>query len=153
MRPFDGATSAVIFEALLDRAPVPVRERNPKVSPDLERIIGRLLDKDRETRYQSAADVRADLKRVERDSFRAAWRPCTAPPRSRRSPQPRGGRDRGRPAGARRRGRIGLFDEAVGAGHFPSEYIQLTNFTDSAVAPSLSTDGRMVHSFAAASPS
>jgi len=61
VRPFDGATTAVIFEALLTRSPVPVRERNPKVSPDLERIIGRLLEKDRETRYQSAADVRADL--------------------------------------------------------------------------------------------
>src|SRR5207249_11741018 len=66
LRPCDGATSAVIFEALLGKAPVPVRERNPKVSPELERIIGRLLEKDRETRYQSAADVRADLKRVER---------------------------------------------------------------------------------------
>ena len=68
VRPFDGATTAVIFEALLSRAPVPVRERNPKIPPELERIIGRLLEKDKALRYQSAADVRADLKRVERDS-------------------------------------------------------------------------------------
>jgi serine/threonine protein kinase len=143
VRPFDGATSAVIFEALLNRAPVPVRERNPKVSPDLERIIGRLLDKDRETRYQSAADVRADLKRVERDSS-SGMAAVTAPPRSRRPLN--------RAAGAIA---VALLVLASGAGLIystrpsvpvtsPSEYVQLTNFTDSAVAPSLSTDGRMV---------
>ena len=52
VRPFDGSTSAVIFEALLGRAPLPVREQNPKGPPALERIINRLLEKDRETRYQ-----------------------------------------------------------------------------------------------------
>ena len=85
VRPFDGSTSAVIFEALLGRAPVPVRERNPKIPPELERIIGRLLEKDRETRYQSAADVRADLKRVERDSSSGGAAIVTARPASRRS--------------------------------------------------------------------
>ncbi len=68
VRPFDGPTAAVIFEAVLGKAPVPVRERNPKVPPDLERIIGKLLEKDKTLRYQSAADVLADLKRAERDS-------------------------------------------------------------------------------------
>jgi len=63
-----GPTAPVVFEAILGKAPVPVRERNPKIPVELERIIARLLEKDRETRYQSAADVRADLKRVERDS-------------------------------------------------------------------------------------
>jgi eukaryotic-like serine/threonine-protein kinase len=67
-RPFDGSTPAVIFEGILGKAPVPVRDRNPKIPVELERIIARLLEKDRETRYQSAADVRADLRRVERDS-------------------------------------------------------------------------------------
>jgi eukaryotic-like serine/threonine-protein kinase len=67
-RPFEGPTAPVIFEGILGKAPVPVRERNPKIPVELERIIARLLEKDRETRYQSAADVRADLKRVERDS-------------------------------------------------------------------------------------
>ena len=66
--PFEGATSAVIFEALLNKAPIPVRERNPKAPLDLERIISRALEKDRDLRYQSAADLRADLKRVGRDS-------------------------------------------------------------------------------------
>ena len=65
-RPFEGPTTPVIFEGILGKAPVPVRERNPKISEELERIIVRLLEKDRETRYQSATDVRADIKRVER---------------------------------------------------------------------------------------
>ena len=67
-RPFDGPTSAVIFQELLSNTPTPVRQRNPKIHADFERVIDRLLEKDRETRYQSAADVRADLKRISRDS-------------------------------------------------------------------------------------
>jgi tetratricopeptide (TPR) repeat protein len=67
-RPFTGPTTPVVFEGILGKAPVPVRERNPNIPTELERIISKLLEKDRETRYQSAADVRADLKRVERDS-------------------------------------------------------------------------------------
>jgi eukaryotic-like serine/threonine-protein kinase len=67
-RPFQGPTAPVVFEGILTKAPVPVREKNPNIPAELERIIAKLLEKDRETRYQSAADVRADLKRVERDS-------------------------------------------------------------------------------------
>src|SRR5260370_1709892 len=66
--PFDGPTKAVVFEALLGHAPVPPRQLNPAVPEDLERIILKALDKDRETRYQSASDMRADLKRLARDS-------------------------------------------------------------------------------------
>lgn len=71
-RPFQGPTSPVVFEGILTKTPAPVREKNPKIPVDLERIIAKLLEKDRETLYQSAADVRADLKRVERDSSGAA---------------------------------------------------------------------------------
>jgi non-specific serine/threonine protein kinase len=60
-RPFEGSTAAVVFEAILNKAPVQVRERNPDVPADLACIVARLLAKDRELRYQSAADVRADL--------------------------------------------------------------------------------------------
>ena len=64
--PFRGETSAVIFDAILNRAPASVARLNPDVSPELERIITRLLEKDRACRYQTALDVRADLRRVER---------------------------------------------------------------------------------------
>jgi eukaryotic-like serine/threonine-protein kinase len=67
-RPFQGTTAAVVFKEILTKETAPVRERNPNIPPEFERIISRLLEKDRETRYQSAADVRADLKRVERAS-------------------------------------------------------------------------------------
>jgi serine/threonine protein kinase len=59
-RPFEGSTAAVVFEAILNKAPVPVCERNP-VPADLACIVARLLEKDRELRYQSAAALRADL--------------------------------------------------------------------------------------------
>src|SRR5580704_8609510 len=78
-RPFDGPAAPVVFEGILGKTPVPVRERNPKIPVELERIIARLLEKDRETRYQSAADVRAELKRVERDS--SATGVAAAPPK------------------------------------------------------------------------
>jgi serine/threonine protein kinase/tetratricopeptide (TPR) repeat protein/TolB-like protein len=65
---FSGNTSAVIFHALLEREPVPARSVNPSVPPKLEEIINKALEKDRETRYQHAADMRADLQRLRRDS-------------------------------------------------------------------------------------
>ena len=64
-RPFDGPTSPIIFEALLNKTPQPVRERNPKVPAELERIINELLEKDRGLRYASAAEAREDLQRLQ----------------------------------------------------------------------------------------
>jgi eukaryotic-like serine/threonine-protein kinase len=64
---FRGDTSAVIFHAIIERAPAPPTRLNPDIPPKLEEIIVKSLDKDRELRYQNAADIRADLKRVRRE--------------------------------------------------------------------------------------
>ncbi len=66
--PFRGETSGVITDAILNRAPASPVRLNPDVSAKLEDIINKALEKDRDLRYHSAADIRADLKRVKRDS-------------------------------------------------------------------------------------
>ena len=66
--PFRGESSGLIFNAILEREPIPVVRMNPEMSLDLERIIDKLLEKDREMRYQIAAELRGDLKRLQRDS-------------------------------------------------------------------------------------
>jgi len=66
--PFRGDTSAVIFNAILERAPASAVRLNPDVPSELERIINRSLEKDRELRYQHASEMRAELQRLKRDS-------------------------------------------------------------------------------------
>jgi serine/threonine protein kinase/Tol biopolymer transport system component len=66
--PFPGDTTAAIFDGILNRVPVSASQLNPALPPEMERIIFTCLEKDREVRYQSAAEVRADLKRLKRDT-------------------------------------------------------------------------------------
>ncbi|MDR3747939.1 MAG: protein kinase [Acidobacteriota bacterium] len=66
--PFRGESSGMIFEAILNRAPVSPAQLNPDVAPELERIINKCLEKDRNLRYQHASEIRTDLQRMKRDT-------------------------------------------------------------------------------------
>lgn len=156
--PFRGDTSGVIFEAILNREPVPPLRLNHDLPPKFEEIIHRSLEKDRDLRYQHASDLRAELQRLKRDSSsgRSPISAANTDPVS----------DQSNPASA----------VAIPATHHKFLYIsgtavvllavavafffirhltispspasqewqQLTFFTDSAVYPALSPDGRML---------
>src|SRR5260370_16928598 len=66
-RAFTGNTSGVIFDGILNRTPTPPARLNPAIPIQLEQIIAKSLEKDRELRYRSASDIRADLQRMKRD--------------------------------------------------------------------------------------
>jgi len=101
--PFRGETSAVIFDAILNRVPVQPLRLNPDVPPRLEEIISKALEKDRDLRYQHASEVRGDLKRLQRDSGSGRLSAV----------QTASGGDQAQPSGASR--------QASGSGTVPAE--------------------------------
>jgi len=152
--PFRGDSSATIFDAILNRAPVAAVRLNPDVPADLERIINKALEKDRNLRYQHASDMRTDLQRLKRDSSSGRVSPA--------EPEALAG-TMSRPVAPSRPSRKGYYYVATAvlllavlAGAFlfyrsslsdrpiSKEWEQLTFFTDSAVYPALSPDGRML---------
>jgi Tol biopolymer transport system component len=150
---FAGSTSAVIFDAILNRTPKPLLQLIPALNVELERIVGKALEKDRDLRYQSAAELRSDLKRLKRDTDSgrvargAATRASEAAPAVSREAQ---------------RIQKPLVVVAAAAAIFlllgallvyrskkapppcSSSWEPLTDFADSATSPALSPDGRML---------
>ena len=100
-QPFVGNTLPVVFHAILAEAPTPLPQLSPKIPPKLEEIINKALEKDRKLRYQTAADLEADLKRLERDTDSGRLGPLEVP-------RP--------PAGARRRALQRFAPASVGRG-------------------------------------
>ena len=138
--PFSGQTSAVIFDGILHHDPIPVARLNPGSPPGLEQVIQKALEKDRNLRYQSAAELRADLKRLRRDSEsgKTAVAPAHRPWRMLLA-----GAGVAAVAVASVLGYLFLHNRNAPppAG---SDWVQVTNFADSVSSPALSPDGRML---------
>jgi eukaryotic-like serine/threonine-protein kinase len=147
--PFHGETTGLVAEAILNRTPVAPVRLNPDVPPKLEEIINKALEKDRRLRYQSAVDVHTDLQRLMRDSSRSNWDALSSKKEEREQPvKPKARRAYYYVAALA----LVLVIAAVFLFRHPSpvevpaskEWEQLTFFTDSAVYPALSQDGRML---------
>jgi eukaryotic-like serine/threonine-protein kinase len=158
--PFRGDTSGVVFEAILNREPVAPVRLNPEVSAKLEEIISRALEKDPDLRYQHASDLRAELQRLKRDSTSGRIHVPVSGESERARLESQAILATVTQIGARRRGyyfaAAAIAALVLLAGTFllfrslrkglpaSKDWEQLTFFTDSAVYPALSPDGRML---------
>jgi eukaryotic-like serine/threonine-protein kinase len=144
---FEGGDSAEIFKAIADGKPVPLKLAHPEIPPELERIIQKALEKDRGLRYQTAAEMHADLSRLKRDSGgQMSFPPVSASGSAARQK---------RWARAVIPSTVLLFAVLAAGGFFyfrarhsaspaRSAWLQLTDFSDGATQPALSPDGRML---------
>ena len=152
-RPFDGKTTAVMFAAILEKEPQRPISLNGEIPPKLEEIITKSLEKDRDLRYQTAAELRGDLKRLRRDtqSGKAAVESSGRLPVASVTPTtPQKKRTFSVTAMAGMALIIGaaalyfLRSEPTPAASNAVAWQQITNFTDSAGYPALSADGHML---------
>ena len=159
--PFRGETSGIIFESILNREPVAPVRLNPDLPSRLEEVINRALEKDRNLRYQHASDMNAELQRLKRDSS-SGRSPVAASGTAESSTlesrsaiadvtPPQTPRSRYRYTGAAAvvvlvalSGAFLLRRSNRNAVPASNDWRQLTFFTDSAVYPALSPDGRML---------
>lgn len=137
---FAGDTTAVVFDAILHRDPVPLTRLNPDCPLALEQVVFKALEKDREIRYQSAAELRVDLKRIKRDSESSLHVEIPAPRKS-------------KPVLwiaaavvliAAVAGGLWFMTPQKSAPISAVEWTPLTRFSDSAVKPAISPDGRLL---------
>ena len=159
--PFRGETSGIIFDSILNRAPVAPVRLNPDLPQRLEEVINRALEKERNLRYQHASDLNAELQRLKRDSSSGRSPVLASGAAESKTPESRSAIAEATPLEtSQSRYRYIAAAGAVvlvaflGALLFrrptrstvpaASDWQQLTFFTDSAVYPSLSADGRML---------
>jgi eukaryotic-like serine/threonine-protein kinase len=151
--PFRGETAVVVGEAILNRTQVPPVRLNPDVPLRLEEIIDKALEKDRKLRYQSATDLQTDLQRLARDTSRSHWVASSSRQEQEKTKalppvKPKSRKPYYYVAAAALILAVAaafLFRRSSPAGAPASkEWEQLTFFTDSAVYPTLSPDGRML---------
>jgi serine/threonine protein kinase/Tol biopolymer transport system component len=150
-QPFRGETSGVIFDSILNRAPVAPIRLNPDLPAEFERIVNKCLEKDRDLRYQHASEIRTDLLRLKRDSASGHATSAPLPVEIVKKPSVAlPWKWMGAVAGVVAVSAAGLgwiYRSPKGPVTVPSEFVQLTNFSDYATAPALSRDGRMVAFF------
>ena len=142
--PFRGDTSGTIFDAILNRPPTSPVRLNPDVSDGLERMINKALEKDRDIRYQHASELRADLKRLRRDTESGSKAAVVAETRPQRRRSPLLWAPVAMVVVGLAVGVLVLRRSNQPAAVNSSQWVQLTNFTDSTSNPALSSDGRML---------
>ena len=140
--PFDGETHGVVFNAILEKAPVSPKRLNPGVPAKLEEIIDKCLEKDRDLRYQHASEIRADLQRLRRDTDTA--KVTGAVPNRKKNTALVWAAGVAITALALTTLAFLYRDTKKPRPNDPGKWEQLTFFTDSAVYPELSPDGRML---------